>query len=78
LTNFQRGEKVTIFGCLNAAGTCVTPMIIFKGIRKSPHFKDGLPLETVVGMSDSGCIDEDLLMDLLRHFLKFKSEARSC
>jgi hypothetical protein len=51
-------------------------MIIFKGIRKSPHFQDELPAGSVVGMSYSGWINEDLFLDSLKHFLKFKSEGK--
>jgi hypothetical protein len=49
-------------------------MITFKGIRKSPQFQDGLRPGSVVGKSDSGWINDDLFLDWLKHFMKFKSE----
>jgi hypothetical protein len=51
-------------------------MINFKGIRKSPQFQDGLHPGSVVGMSYSGWINEDLFLDWLKHFLKSKSEGK--
>jgi hypothetical protein len=76
LTNVERGENVTAVACINAAGTYVPPVIIFKGIRKSPQFQDGLPPGSVVGMSYSGWINEDLFQDWLKYFLKFESEGK--
>jgi hypothetical protein len=54
LTNVERGENVTVVACINASGTHVPPMIIFKGIRTSPKFQDGLPPGSVVEMSIQG------------------------
>jgi hypothetical protein len=75
LTDVERGESVSIVACFNAAGTCVPPIIIFKGI-KSLQLQDGLFPGSVVGLSDSGCMNEDLFLDWLKHFLKFKSEGK--
>jgi hypothetical protein len=51
-------------------------MTIFKGISNSPQFQDTLLAGNAVGMSDSGCINGDLFLDWLKHFLKRKSEGR--
>jgi hypothetical protein len=76
LTDVERGENVTVAACFNASGTYVPPMIIFKGIRKSPQFQEGLPPGSVVGLSYPGWINEDLFLDWLKHYLKFKSEGK--
>jgi hypothetical protein len=49
-------------------------MIILKVNRKRPYFQDGLPPGSVVGMSNSEWINEDLFLDWLKYFLIFKSE----
>jgi hypothetical protein len=73
LTNVGTGHGVTVIACFNEAGVYASPMIIFKRIRKTPLFQDWLPAASANGMSESGRIDEDLFLDWLKYFLKFKN-----
>lgn len=76
LTNVERGENVTVVACFSASGSYIPPMIIFKGARKKQEFTDGLPACSVVEMSDSGYINEELFLKWLEHFNKFKIPGR--
>ncbi|CAG9574363.1 unnamed protein product [Danaus chrysippus] len=51
----KKGAKsVTIAGCVNALGTIIPPMVIFKGKRLKPELYDNLPPGSLVEKSSKG------------------------
>ena len=69
----EHAENVTIVACVNAVGWAIPPMIIFKGKRGKPEYSDNLPTDTLVSMSEKGCMTKELFAMWLQHFAKFKS-----
>ena len=67
-TCVERGELVTILACTNAIGNFIPPMAIFKGKKYHSEFSDGFPNGTLVKMSDSGWINEEVFFGLVASF----------
>lgn len=65
----ERGINTTIVCCVNAAGSCVPPMIIFKRKRMANELKIGAPPGAIVTISDTGYINTDLFVQWLQHFI---------
>ena len=67
-TCVERGETVTVLACTNAIGSFIPPMAIFKGKKHRDEFSDGFPNGSLVMMTDSGWINEDVFLKWLHHF----------
>ncbi|KAJ8881853.1 hypothetical protein PR048_018339 [Dryococelus australis] len=49
-------------------GSYIPPLAIFKGMRQRSKFTDNLPNGSVVCMSESGYINEEIFLKFLEHF----------
>lgn len=76
LTSVERGENVTVVACCNAAGSYIHLLIIFKGIRQRPEFMDNLPNGSLVAISESGYINEEIFLKFLKHFHEHRVPGR--
>ena len=76
ITNVERGENVTAVVCCSAVGTFIPPFIIFKGKRFKDVYKKDLPPASIVEMTDSGYINEDVFLLWLQHFQKHRVQGR--
>lgn len=77
LQSSEHAESVTIAGCVNASGTAILPMIIFKGKRLKPELFDNLPPGILVEKSAKGYMTNDLFKEFLKYLGRFKS-TRTC
>lgn len=68
----EHAENVTIVGCVNAIGNPIPPMILFKGKRRKPTFRDNLPAKSVVVMTEKGSMTIEVFNKWLEHFGQFK------
>lgn len=68
----EHGENVTVVGCVSACGSAIPPMIIFKGKRLKPEFKDNLPAGILVKMAPKGSMTTELFVEFIRHLAKYK------
>ena len=86
---YRRGEKnpvmmssgdkaqITVVGCVNAAGLCLPPMVIWDRKTLSLELCEGEIPGTVYGLSDRGWIDQELFdMWFSNHFLRYAPGAR--
>lgn len=73
LIGSEHGENVTIVACANALGHVIPPMILFKGQRSKPTFSDGLPVGSVVHMTQKGSMTTEIFLKWLDHFKQFMS-----
>ena len=65
----ERGITTTVMCCVSAAGSCIPPMFIFRGVRKRTEFiKDGPP-GCVVEISSSGWMESDTFVKYCEHFV---------
>lgn len=69
ITSGERGETVTIICAMNAAGTYIPPMMIFKRRRMTPLLLKGSPPGTIGSVSDNGWVTSDLFLKWLEHFI---------
>lgn len=69
----EHAESVTIAGCVNALGTAIPPMVIFKGQRLKPELYDNLPPGSLVQKSAKGYMTNELFKEFLKHLAKYKS-----
>ncbi|XP_063216743.1 uncharacterized protein LOC134527745 [Bacillus rossius redtenbacheri] len=72
LTSVERGENVSVVACFSASGLYIPPFVIFKGVRYRESYCANLPSGSVVAMSESGYINEDLFLRWLQHFQKHR------
>ena len=68
----EHGESVTIVGCGNAIGTVIPPMILLKGKRMKPEWKDNLPAGSDCQMTSKGSMTTEAFCVWLDHFARFK------
>lgn len=62
--------------CCNTSGEFIPPIVIFESVRKHPEFKESLPPGSIVAMSESGYINENLFLAWLNHFNIYKTPGR--
>lgn len=74
LQSSEHAENVTITGCVNALGSAIPPMIIFKGKRLKPELYDNLPPGSLVQKSKKGFMTHELFKDFLKHLARYKSQ----
>lgn len=70
VTSAERGQTTTILLAMNATGTYIPPMMIFKRKRMKESLIDHAPTGTLGCCSDSGWIDTELFMSYIKHFVK--------
>ncbi|CAG4931330.1 unnamed protein product [Parnassius apollo] len=68
----EHAENVTIAMCVNAIGTAIPPMILFKGKRQRSDLCDNLPPGTLVRMAPKGSMTADLFVEFIKHLAKYK------
>ncbi|XP_052742085.1 uncharacterized protein LOC128198842 [Bicyclus anynana] len=68
----EHAENVTIAMCVNAIGTAIPAMIIFKGQRQRPDLIENLPAGTLVRMAPKGSMTSDLFVEFIQHLAKHK------
>ncbi|XP_063633730.1 uncharacterized protein LOC134804559 [Cydia splendana] len=73
LVSSEHAESVTVAGCVNALGTAIPPMIIFKGKRLKPELYDNLPAGSLVEKSSKGYMNNELFKEFLKHLARYKS-----
>ncbi|CAG9574746.1 unnamed protein product [Danaus chrysippus] len=73
LLSSEHAGSVTIAGCVNALGTAIPPMIIFKGKRLKPELYDNLPPGSLVEKSSKGYMTNELFNIFLNHLARYKS-----
>ncbi|XP_026318758.1 uncharacterized protein LOC113229402 [Hyposmocoma kahamanoa] len=76
LQSSEHAESVTIAGCVNALGTAIPPMVIFKGKRLKPQLHDNLPPGTLIEKSAKGYMTNDLFKEFLKHLARYKSAGK--
>ncbi|KAF9794422.1 hypothetical protein SFRURICE_009678 [Spodoptera frugiperda] len=76
LQSSEHAESVTIAGCVNALGTSIPPMIIFKGKRLKPELYDNLPPGTLVEKSAKGYMTNELFIEFLKHLARYKTPGK--
>lgn len=74
LQSSEHAESVTIAGCVNALGTAIPPMIIFKGKRLKPELCDNLPQGSLVEKSAKGYMTNELFKIFVKHLSRYKSQ----
>ena len=69
--------QVTIVGCVNAAGYCIPPMVIYGGRKtlSAALVENEIP-GTIYGLSPKGWIDQDLFDQWFDHFLCYTPSNR--
>jgi hypothetical protein len=72
----EHAENITVVGCVNAIGNCISPMIIFKGNRLKPEFNDNLLPGSLMRMAPKGPMTRELFVDFIRHLARYKTEGR--
>nr|CAH7719104.1 unnamed protein product [Callosobruchus chinensis] len=68
----EHGENVTVVSCGNALGQAIPPMILFKGKRLKPEWKDALPSGTTVQMTPKGSMNVAVFVQWIHHLAKYK------
>lgn len=72
----EHAENVTIAMCVNAVGTAIPPMILFKGKRMKPEFNDNLPSGSLVRMAKKGSMTTSLFTEFIHHLGKYKTPGK--
>lgn len=69
--------QITIVGCVNAAGYCLPPMVIWDRKNLSPDLTVGEVPGTVYGLSSKGWIDQELFnLWFTNHFMRYIPSSR--
>ncbi|KAI4455768.1 dde superfamily endonuclease [Holotrichia oblita] len=76
LQSSEHAERVTIAGCVNALGTAIPPIIIFKGKRLKPELYDNLPSGSLVEKSAKCYMTNKLFKEFLEHLARYKSAGK--
>ncbi|KAJ8882992.1 hypothetical protein PR048_014831 [Dryococelus australis] len=69
----QHGENVTIVACGNALGNVIPSVILFKGDRMKPEWRENLPPGSNVFMTPKASMTSQTFIKWLDYFAKFKS-----
>ena len=69
-------SQITIVGCVNAAGYCIPPMVIYGRKTISAALVENEIPGTIYGLSSKGWIDQDLFDQWFDHFLYYAPSAR--
>lgn len=63
----EHAENVTIAMCMNATRNTVPLIILFKGERLRPEFRDNLRAESSVKMAPKGSMTTELFVTFIHH-----------
>lgn len=66
-------ESVIIVGCVNAIGTAIPPIILFKGKKFKLEFSNNLPTATLVKMTSKDYITHATFVEFIAHLSKYKT-----
>jgi len=69
ITSGEKGQTITVMCAVNAAGTYLPPMMIFKRKRMSELLLKGTPHGTIGAVSENGWIESELFIKWLKHFV---------
>ncbi|XP_045771781.1 uncharacterized protein LOC123871831 [Maniola jurtina] len=69
----EHAESVTVVGCGNAIGSAIPPMILFKGKRLKPEFRDNLPPGSLVKMTPKGSMTTETFIEFINHLHKYRT-----
>lgn len=72
----EHAENVTVAACVNALGSPIPPMVIFKGKRLKPEFQDNLPAGSLVKMAPKGSMTSSLFVEFIHHLGKYKAAGK--
>lgn len=72
----DHAENVTIAKCVNAVGSAIPPMIIFKGIRYRSELEENLPVGTKVRMAPKGSMTSSLFVEFIQHLAQYKAPGK--
>lgn len=72
----EHAENVTIAMCVNAVGTAIPPMIIFKGIRYRSELGANLPPGAKVRMAPKGSMTSSLFVEFIQHLAQHKAPGK--
>jgi len=70
ITGCERGELTTVLACMNAVGTYMPLLFIFKGARLQAKWCVGAPPGSLVNVSPNGWINQDLFFKLATKFVE--------
>lgn len=70
ITSAERGNNVTVIGCVNALGNSVPPCMIFPRVHFKDHMINGAPPETLGLANPSGWSNSEKFEVFLQHFIK--------
>lgn len=74
----ERGENITIIGCISAEGNYLPPYCIFKGKNKKKEWEDSMPPGSSIAMNaKSSYISTEIFTDwLVNHFVPRKPSGK--
>ena len=67
----EKGTTTTVVCAMNAVGTYIPPMFLFKRKRWNSLLTQHAPVGSVGFPSDNGWMNADLFVEYLKHFIKF-------
>jgi len=70
ITAGERGELTTVLACMNAVGTYMPLLFIFKGARLQAKWCVGAPAGSLVNVSANGWINHDLFLKWATKFVE--------
>lgn len=76
VTSAERGTLVTTCCIISAAGTWLPPAMIFPRVHFKPHMLHGAPPGTLGLASKSGWMNNELFVDVLKHFIKHSNSSK--
>ena len=75
-TSSGNKSQITIIGCVNAAGYCIPPMVIYGRKTISAALVENEIPGTIYGLSSKGWIDQELFDQWFDHFLYYAPSTR--
>ncbi|XP_030749703.1 uncharacterized protein LOC115877597 [Sitophilus oryzae] len=66
----ERGKTATVVACVNAFGSFIPPVLIYKRVRLNPNLLTGAIPGTIGIPSPTGWIDTDIYFKVVEHFIK--------
>ena len=64
-TSAERGNNVTLIGCVSAAGTFIPPALVFPRVHAKPHMVTGAPAGTLCLANQTGWSNEAMFLNIL-------------
>ena len=70
ITSAERGTRITVELCMNAAGQYVPPLLLFPRVRMNDELMNGAPPGSGYACHKSGWMQTEIFVQWFRHFLK--------